>query len=271
MSSGCRRLARGADLLAAARARLPGRAVDDLEALLHAVARRLLHPRTRRADDRERLLVGDVAGAPPRVDAAGEAALDLPQVADPGDDPLVEDRVADRPCRIVLAQPPQERRLVELGGEDVRPSFASRRSKRTRLAVISSSTGPLSWATTLSPRRIGARWRAASGQSASRTRHLPLMRRCEWIVRPLSKRRNRCLPCASTEVTAWPASFSGQRSRPKRGCGVSIASGTCPRAPAGSCSRCGGWCRLQALGPVSWRRDDACPSPHQWRCARRSR
>src|SRR5687767_3382651 len=60
------------------------------------------------------------------------------------------------------------------------------------------------------------------------TRQEPLMRRCEWIVRPPSKRRNRCLPRASTERTARPASRSGQRSRPKRGCGVSSASGTCP-------------------------------------------
>ena len=33
------------------------------------------------------------------------------------------------------------------------------------------------------------------------------------------------MPWASTERTAWPASRSGQRSRPKRGCSVSSASG----------------------------------------------
>ena len=37
------------------------------------------------------------------------------------------------------------------------------------------------------------------------------MRRCEWIVRPPSKRMNRCLPCASTDVTARPARRSSQR------------------------------------------------------------
>ena len=54
------------------------------------------------------------------------------------------------------------------------------------------------------------------------------MRRCEWIVSPPSKRRNRCLPWASTDRTARPARRSGQRSRPKRGCGVASSSGTCP-------------------------------------------
>ena len=54
------------------------------------------------------------------------------------------------------------------------------------------------------------------------------MRRCEWIVSSPSKRRNRCLPCASTASTARPASRSSQRARPKRGCGVRSSSGTWP-------------------------------------------
>ena len=39
----------------------------------------------------------------------------------PGDRALLEHGVADRPRRVVLAQPPQVALVVELGGEDVRP------------------------------------------------------------------------------------------------------------------------------------------------------
>ena len=49
-----------------------------------------------------------------------EAALDLPHVADPGDRALVEQRVADRARRVVLAQAAQEALRVELGRQNVR-------------------------------------------------------------------------------------------------------------------------------------------------------
>ena len=39
----------------------------------------------------------------------------------PGDDPLVEQGVAERPGRVVEPQPAQELGRVELLGEDVRP------------------------------------------------------------------------------------------------------------------------------------------------------
>ena len=109
-----------------------------------------------------------------------------------------------------------------------------------------------------------------NGQSASRTRHLPVIRRCEWISRPPSKRRNRCLPCASTPVTAWPFSRSGQRSRPKRGCGVWIASGILPLEHRPDPVR--GVVDRVALRHASEygpRRDDASPSPHPRRCVSR--
>ena len=141
--------------VSAARARLAGGAVDDLEALLHPVARGLLHPRAGGVDDREHLLVGDVAGAPPRVDPGLEAALGLPQVADPGDDPLVEQGVADRRAsgrpRAAAAGSP---RSSSSGARMSGPRPAIRWSKRVRESVISSSTGPLIWATSLSPLRI---------------------------------------------------------------------------------------------------------------------
>src|SRR4051794_7258523 len=104
----------------AARARLAGLAVDDLEAVLDPVGGRDAHARPRLVDDRERLLVADLAHRPPGVDIGREAALDLPQVPDPGDRALVQERVADRARGVVLAQTPQEPRLVELGREDVR-------------------------------------------------------------------------------------------------------------------------------------------------------
>ena len=97
------------------------------------------------------------------------------------------------------------------------PRPAIRWSKRVRESVISSSTGPSNCTTSPSPRaQDEPRPAAASGASAARACRCPttpVMRRCEWIVRPPSKRRNRCLPCASTARTARPASRSGQRSR----------------------------------------------------------
>ena len=41
------------------------------------------------------------------------------------------------------------------------------------------------------------------------------MRRCEWIVSPPSKRRNRCLPWASTERTARPGQPLGPAVAPE--------------------------------------------------------
>ena len=48
------------------------------------------------------------------------------------------------------------------------------------------------------------------------------------MTRSPSKRRNRCLPWASTASTTRPPRRSGQRSLPKRGCGVAISSGHAP-------------------------------------------
>ena len=51
--------------------------------------------------------------------SASQAALGLPEVADPGDGALVEQRVADPARRVVLAQAAQEGALVEALGDDV--------------------------------------------------------------------------------------------------------------------------------------------------------
>ena len=225
MSSDCRRPARvsGCSRRPAARARAAGDAVDDLEALLHPVAGGLLHPRPRGVDDREHLLVGDVAGAPPRVDPGLEAALGLPQVADPGDDPLVEQGVADRARRVVGAQPPQDRPLVELGGEDVRAEPGDPLVEaRARESVISSSTGPLIWATSLSPLRITSH--VLRGGRPVGVAHPPLAGHAQVRVdrQPALEAQEQVLAVRVDAGTARPSSRSGQRSRPKRGCGVAI-------------------------------------------------
>ena len=100
---------------------------------------------------------------------------------------------------------------------DARVDAGARRRSSAR--APGRRTAPTSWParrSTSQARRGRARQR---GRGAS-TRQLPVMRRCEWITRSSSKRRNRCLPWASTRSTARPASRSGQRSRAKRGCGV---------------------------------------------------
>src|SRR5688500_1132415 len=58
------------------------------------------------------------------------------------------------------------------------------------------------------------------------------MRRCECSVRPPPKRRNRCLPCASTARTERPARRSGQRSIAWRGWGDSTETISLPRRAA---------------------------------------
>ena len=105
------------------------------------------------------------------------------------------------------------------------PSAASRRSKRVRDSVISSSTGPSNSTTSCWSVRITSQ--ARRGERRQRcprryTPHWPVMRRCECRVRSPSKRMNRCLPRASTARTGRPSRRSGQRSIAWRGCGVSI-------------------------------------------------
>ncbi len=93
-------LAARLDPCAAAGAGLAGAAVDvavavAVEATASRRHRRREHPRPCVLDDRDRLLVADVADAAPRVDLGAPAALGLPDVADAGDVALVEQRVAD--------------------------------------------------------------------------------------------------------------------------------------------------------------------------------
>ena len=64
--------------------------------------------------------IGHRPERPPRVDSRLPAPLGLPDVPDPGDVALVEQRVAERARRVVRAQPRQEPLEVELVREHVR-------------------------------------------------------------------------------------------------------------------------------------------------------
>ena len=113
-------LAARLDQGAAARARAAGPAVDRLEAVLEAVDGGRLHPRARLVDDRQRLLVGDVAGRPPRVDPAAKQPSIFHRFPIPA---IVRWSSSASPIGRVGSSSRRRRRnfaLVELAGEDVR-------------------------------------------------------------------------------------------------------------------------------------------------------
>jgi hypothetical protein len=64
-------------------------------------------------DNRQRFLVAELADRAPGIESDREARLGLPHVADPRDDPLVEQRVADRPRGSGGTQTREEQRRVE--------------------------------------------------------------------------------------------------------------------------------------------------------------
>ena len=135
----------------------------------------------------------------------------------PGDRPLVEQGVADRPRRIVFAQPPQEQPLVEAPRRSrPGPSAASRGSTRARASLISSSTGPSNW-THLPASAADARARpgAAHGASGRPRAGRSTSRSCAGASGASGRRRsaaNRCLPCASTDAHRPAREPLGQRS-----------------------------------------------------------
>ena len=126
---------RDADRRAAARARAPGPAVD----------RRLLAPAVERAPHQPRRRGRGRRAAPssddPRAAATERAALPErlgpPHVADARDEPLVEERLAERAALVRGAEAREH--PVEVGrvGEDVRPEACD------RAGPSSSSTGPV--------------------------------------------------------------------------------------------------------------------------------
>ena len=140
---------------------------------------------------------------------SGEAALGLPHVADPRDRALVEQRLADRTGPgSPRSQPAQEQRRVEASPSTSGPSAQQARvGPRTRVADAARARAveldhlPAAAA----QHQPCAATRAPPALALAMDAHAPVMRRCECTVRSPSKRRNRCLPCASTERTASPA------------------------------------------------------------------
>ena len=185
-----------------------------------------LHARAAlRATIAQRLLVGDLAGRAPRVDARREAALDLPQVADAGDvrwsssaSPIGRVGSSSRSRR-------RKRRSSKLGREDV-GAEAARCAGRSgvRDSVISSSTGPSNWTTSRSPRaqhEPGAR--AASAASAGRAARRATSRSCAGASgssgRPRSAGTGACRGRRRPAPRGRRAARASGRGA-KRGCGV---------------------------------------------------
>lgn len=72
----------------------------------------------------EQLSIGDVDELPPRRDAGSPERLGLPEVADPGHQPLIQERFANRPALVGQAKTGQHCVEVRRDGEDVRPEPA---------------------------------------------------------------------------------------------------------------------------------------------------
>jgi hypothetical protein len=85
---------------------------------------RTAHPALRFVQDLEELGVGDGDELPPRRDSGSPERLGLPEVADPGHEPLIEERLADGAALVGQAKPGQHGVEVRRDGEDVRPEQA---------------------------------------------------------------------------------------------------------------------------------------------------
>ena len=85
---------------------------------------RTAHLALRFVQDLEELGVGYVDELPPRRDPSRPERLGLPEVADPGHQPLVEERFADGTTLVGQAKAGQHGVEVRRDGEDVRPEPA---------------------------------------------------------------------------------------------------------------------------------------------------
>jgi hypothetical protein len=112
-------LASRLDWLPAAGARTPDATVRAAPAALPMLERRA-HLALRLVENLEQLGVRDVGELPPRGDPGCPERLGLPEIADPGHEPLIEERFSDRATLVGQAKAGQHR--VEIGreGEDVR-------------------------------------------------------------------------------------------------------------------------------------------------------
>src|SRR4051812_44714266 len=97
-----------------------GAALED-PPLRTAAVHRAHHQRPDRADDAHGLRVARLLEPAPGAQAGQEAALRLPDSADPGDDPLVEQSVAYLPRSGLGPQAAEELRLAGLRGPPVGP------------------------------------------------------------------------------------------------------------------------------------------------------
>jgi len=82
------------------------------------------HLALRFVQNREELGVGEVDELPPRRDPGGPERLGLPEVADPGYQPLIQERLADRAALVGQAKAGQHGVEVRRDGEDVGPEPA---------------------------------------------------------------------------------------------------------------------------------------------------
>ena len=235
---------------AATRARPAGGAVDDLEA--RPACRRAadsLHPRAGLVEDRERLFVATRR-------RSGATGRSRPRSSPrPSTGCRCRRRSAGRAGRrrsarvgSSVAQPPQDapprrapargcpgrgrRAPVEAGaavGHQLQHRAVDLRDELARRALMISHVlrgrRPVR-------RRAPATSRSSAGGSGS--------------TRPFSKRMKRCLPWASTLVTAWPSGVRASGRARSAGAASRCCPGTWPSGPAGSCSLRSGWCRPRA-------------------------
>ena len=81
-----------------------GAARTSVDGALRPAGDRVAHEARGRRQHREQLVVAELSNRTPRRDASVPERLRLPQVADPRDEPLVEERVADGAARMLTAQ-----------------------------------------------------------------------------------------------------------------------------------------------------------------------
>ncbi len=152
--SGCRPPGPASGPGPAARAGTAGAAVDG-PPRAPALQRRLHQPRGL-VEHAPELLVGRLGDGPPRRDARVPERFGLPQVADPGNDALVEEDIAERPTPVDAPEPCG----LDALGEDVRPE--PWRCGRGRARARGRSRGP--------PPARGRAARARAGRRASSPR-----------------------------------------------------------------------------------------------------
>ena len=151
--------------------------------------------------------IGYLADRRPRVEALEEQDLGLVHVADPGQQALVEQRLADGALR-VAAQVRHRLLRVPVGPEDVRAEVADElvlpgAGDEAQVVHAVAGGGPLG---------VADAARGSCGRGAGRGRLPPVrdryqepsMRRWLCSVRSSSKRVRMCLPRATTSSTVRP-------------------------------------------------------------------